>query len=60
MGVPGEFLIMRLLVFETIPDNVTVTHNALGLPMSVDPSPPFTREFVDSSSDESDCHCNTP
>jgi hypothetical protein len=58
--VHGEFLIMRLLVSEIIPDNVTATQNVLGLPMAVDPSPPLPREFADSSSDGSDCHCNTP
>ena len=57
--VPGELLIMLPLVSETIPDNVTATQNALGLPMAVDPSPPLPQEFVDSSSDGSDCHCNT-
>jgi len=33
--VHGEFLIMRPLVSETIPDNVTATQNALGLPVVV-------------------------
>ena len=30
-AVHGELLIMRLLMSETIPDNVTATQNALGL-----------------------------
>lgn len=59
-AVPGELVIMRPLVSETIPDNVTATQNALGLPMAVDPSPPLPREFADSSFDGSDCHCNNP
>ncbi len=33
--VHGEFLIMRPLVSETIPDNVPATQNALGLPVAV-------------------------
>jgi hypothetical protein len=39
-GVYGEFLIMRPLVSETIPDNVIATQNALGLPSAVDLSLP--------------------
>ena len=33
--VHGEFLIMRLLVSETIPDNVLATQNALSLPVAL-------------------------
>lgn len=57
---PGEFLLMRLLVSETVPYNVTATQNPWDLPMIVAPFPPLPREFADSSSDGSDCHCNIP
>ena len=57
--VHGEFLIMRLLVSETIPDNVSATQNALGLPVAVGLFQRLPLGFVNSGSDESESHCNT-
>ncbi len=57
--VHGEFLIMRLLVSETIPDNVIATQNALGLQVAVGLFQPLPLGVVDSGSDESESHYNT-
>ena len=57
--VDGEFLIMRPLVSETIPDNVTATQNALGLPVAVGLFQRLPLGFVDAGSDGSESHCNT-
>ncbi len=57
--VHGEFLIMRPLVSETIPDNVTATQNALGQQVAVGLSPPLPQGFGDPGSDGSGTHCHT-
>ncbi len=48
----GEFLIMRQLVSETIPDNVPATQNALGLPVAVGLFQSLPLGFVDSGSED--------
>ena len=58
--VHGEFLIMPLLVSETIHDNVTATQNALGLQVAVGLFQPFPLGFGNSGSDESENYCNSP
>ena len=55
----GEFLIMRPLVSETIPDNVTATHNALGLQVAVGLFQRLPLGFIDADSDEPESHYNT-
>jgi len=47
---------MRLLVSETIPDNVTATHNALGLQMAVGLFQRLPLGFIDANSDEPESH----
>ena len=51
--VHGEFLIMRLLVSETIPDIVSATYIGSGLPVTVGLSQLLSRGFVDPGSDGS-------
>ncbi len=55
----GEFLIMRPLVSETIPDNVPATQNAVGLPVAVGLFQRLPLGFVEAGSDEAESHCNT-
>jgi hypothetical protein len=57
--VHGEFLIMRPLVSEIIPDNVPAKQNALGLPVAVGLCQPLPLGCVNSGFDEADSHCNT-
>jgi len=57
--VNGEFLIIRPLVSETIPDNVTATHNALGLQVAAGLFQRLPLGFIDADSDEPESHYNT-
>jgi hypothetical protein len=51
--VHGEFPFIRLLVSETIPDNVSATYIGSGLPVTVDLFQLLSRGFVDSGSNGS-------